>query len=409
MSPAISGPAKFLNRFIAGRSVNFSCTRFVFSNAHASVAVEPSSSVTYEKLADPFSGLSTQIDEMHQKLRPSSEQLDERDEFILRLQRSIDRVVDGAVVLPFGSAVNGFWSPNSDIDVCVQLAGCRRRADQVNALRKVANALHSISSHFIEPRFGARVPIIHWAPRRPGYLACDISVNNNLAVVNSRLVGAYCRIDPRMAPLGMAIKHWAKSRGINDRSRGTLSSFSLLLMLIHFLQHRSPPILPSLQDLALEHNEPLMYLDGADIRFMTDPLAIMDEMRRLECQGANDESLGKLFYEFFRYYGYEYKEGVIGIRDLRSFEIPACSSDRSHFLFIDNPFEVGKDVANVSSSQHVRIRQELRRAKSLIDEKGAKASIEEICSLAKLPTTGTKSAPHPLDPPMQVLGRKKKN
>jgi DNA polymerase sigma len=350
-----------------------------------------------------FTGLSQQIEDMYLKLKPSSEQIDERDEFLLRLQRSVDRVVEGAVVLPFGSALNGFWSPNSDIDVCIQLPGCRRRADQINALRKVANALHSISSHYIEPRFGARVPIIHWAPRRPGYLACDISINNNLAVINSRLVGTYCDIDPRMRKLGMAIKYWAKARGINDRSRGTLSSFSILLMLINFLQHRSPPILPSLQDLALEHNEPLMYLDGADIRFMTDKLAIAEEMDRITNGIGNYEPIGELFYEFFNYYGHQYKQGVIGVRDLRSFDITPPSTDRSLYLYVDNPFEVGKDVANVSPSQHSRIRQEFRRAKALIE---SNSTLELICALEKTPPVATKTKAHPLDPPYQILGKR---
>lgn len=348
--------------------------------------------------------LSTQIEVLHKKLKPTHEQLEEKSEFLLRLQRSIDNVLDGAVVAPFGSAVNGFWSPNSDIDVCIQLAGCRRKADQVNALRKIANALHAISSHYIEPRFGARVPIIHWAPRRTGYLACDISINNNLAVINSRLIGTYCSIDPRMAPLGMAIKHWAKARGINDRSRGTLSSFSLLLMLVHFLQHRTPPILPSLQDLALELNEPLMYLDGADVRFMRNPAAISAEMTRITDGAPNNESLGELFYEFFKYYGYEYKQGVIGVRDLRQFDLPAMA-DRSTYLVVDNPFEVGKDVANVNPSQHARIRQEFRRAKSLMDESGD-VSLASICAIAEVPPIAAKGSSHPLDPPAQILGRK---
>lgn len=347
--------------------------------------------------------LSAQIQNLHGKLKPSSEQLEEKSEFLMRLQRSIDNVMDGAVVAPFGSAVNGFWSPNSDIDVCIQLAGCRRKADQVNALRKIANALHAISSHYIEPRFGARVPIIHWAPRRSGYLACDISINNNLAVMNSRLIGTYCSIDPRIAPLGIAIKHWAKARGINDRSRGTLSSFSLLLMLVHFLQHRTPPILPSLQDLALELNEPLMYLDGADVRFMRNPEAISAEMARITDGKLNSESLGELFYEFFKYYGYEYKQGIIGVRDLRQFDLPSMT-DRSTYLVVDNPFEVGKDVANVNPSQHGRIRQEFRRAKSLMDE-SCDVSLASICAIAEVPTVASKFKSHPLDPPPQILGR----
>lgn len=345
--------------------------------------------------------LSNQISDATGRILPSKEQIDEKDAFLERMQRSIETILDGAVVAPFGSVVNGFWSPNSDIDVCIQTPGCRTRAAQIQALRKVAASLHSISTHYIEPRFGARVPIIHWAPRKPGYLACDISVNNNLAVINSRLIGAYCSIDPRMQPLGIVVKSWAKARGINDRSRGTLSSFSLLLMLIHFLQRRSPPILPSLQDLALELNEPLIYLQGSDIRFISDKQAIESEMHRLRNGSQNEESLGQLLYEFFRYYGFEYKNGVVGIRDLRQFQSDEANAGSAEMYVVDNPFEVGKDVANVSPSQYSRIRQEFRRANSLIYDG---ATLSEICARAEvLLAAGT----HPLDPPVQNLGKPK--
>jgi len=343
-------------------------------------------------------------------LMPSPEQIEEKDLFLSRFQQTVEGVLEGAVVSPFGSAVNGFWSPNSDIDVCVQIPGCRTRGSQVEALRKIASCLHSISTHYIEPRFGARVPIIHWAPRKEGYLACDISINNNLAVVNSRLVGAYSNIDDRMIYLGMALKHWAKLRGINDRSRGTLSSFSIVLMLIHFLQKRNSPILPSLQDLALELNESPSYCLGSDVRFMSDPRIIEQEMQRLQgARGPNMDSLGQLLHDFFRYYGHEYKQGIIGIRDLRAFHSVSGNSNdelsKPVYLVVDNPFEVGKDVANVSPNQHSRIRQEFRRAASMIQ---TGATFDEVCN-ANHPTTVSgpgRNLPgaHPLDPPIHSLG-----
>jgi len=45
-----------------------------------------------------------------------------------------------------------------------------------------------------------------------------------------------CVVDWRLAPLVLFIKHWAKVQGINDASQGTVSSYSLVLMVIHYLQ-----------------------------------------------------------------------------------------------------------------------------------------------------------------------------
>ncbi|KAF4756634.1 hypothetical protein FOZ62_013328, partial [Perkinsus olseni] len=214
------------------------------------------------------------------------------------------------------------------------------------------------------------------------------------AVVNSRLIGAYMEIDPRLRPLGIAVKYWCKARGINDRSRGTLSSFSLILMMIHFLQRQPAPVLPSLQDLALQHNMPPLYVQGVDCRFATDSKMITEELDYL-CKdngGRNTESVGFLLHEFFRYYGYMYKFGNIAIRDVVAASGPqskVASPSAGVYLFVDNPFEVGKDVANVLPNQHTRLRQELRRAQQML-AKGV--SFFEMCQQTTLETAKAATA-----------------
>ena len=45
-----------------------------------------------------------------------------------------------------------------------------------------------------------------------------------------------CLADQRVPILGIIIKQWAKLQGINDASKGTLSSYTLVLMVIRYLQ-----------------------------------------------------------------------------------------------------------------------------------------------------------------------------
>jgi DNA polymerase sigma len=78
---------------------------------------------------------------------------------------------------------------------------------------------------------------------------CDISVHNALALANTRLLYLYGEIDPRVRALAYIIKHWAKRRHINSPLDGTLSSYGFLLTILHFLQRRPVPLLPSLQQL----------------------------------------------------------------------------------------------------------------------------------------------------------------
>jgi DNA polymerase sigma len=61
----------------------------------------------------------------------------------------------------------------------------------------------------------AKVPIVKiWDPELG--LACDMNVNNTLALENTRMIRVYVEIDPRVRQLMMIIKHWTRRRIIND-------------------------------------------------------------------------------------------------------------------------------------------------------------------------------------------------
>jgi len=66
----------------------------------------------------------------------------------------------------------------------------------------------------------AKVPIVKiWDPELR--LACDMNVNNTLALENTRMVRTYVEIDERVRPLAMIIKYWTKRRILNDAGNST--------------------------------------------------------------------------------------------------------------------------------------------------------------------------------------------
>jgi len=71
----------------------------------------------------------------------------------------------------------------------------------------------------------ARVPIVKMMDPITG-ISCDICINNLLAVANTKLLRDYAQIDDRLRQLAFIVKHWAKSRGVNETYRGTLSSYA---------------------------------------------------------------------------------------------------------------------------------------------------------------------------------------
>lgn len=65
----------------------------------------------------------------------------------------------------------------------------------------------------------AKVPIVKiWDPELG--LACDMNVNNTLALENTRMVRTYIDTDPRVRELAMIVKYWTRRRIVNDA--GTL-------------------------------------------------------------------------------------------------------------------------------------------------------------------------------------------
>jgi len=64
----------------------------------------------------------------------------------------------------------------------------------------------------------------------------DFSCDNRTAMLNTQLLQAYVRIHPAVQNLALFVKLWAKAHGVLGAPQGNLSSFSLTLMVIYFMQ-----------------------------------------------------------------------------------------------------------------------------------------------------------------------------
>ncbi|KAI0135181.1 hypothetical protein F4814DRAFT_400106 [Daldinia grandis] len=146
-------------------------------------------------------------------------------------------------------------------------------------------------------------------PKNGVGVQCDINFSAHLALQNTLLLRCYSYTDPRVRPMVLFVKHWAKARGINTPYRGTLSSYGYVLMVLHYLVNVAVPfVCPNLQQLApADPNLPAEDLGnvttckGWSVRFWRDE----EEIQRLAHQGhlnQNQESLGSLLRGFFEYY-----------------------------------------------------------------------------------------------------------
>ncbi|KAF3835533.1 hypothetical protein F7725_028091, partial [Dissostichus mawsoni] len=212
----------------------------------------------------------------------------------------------------FGSSKNGFGFRDSDLDICMTLEG-HDTAEMLNCKEIIEGLAKVLKKHTglrnILPITTAKVPIVKFEHRQSG-LEGDISLYNTLAQHNTRMLAAYAALDLRVQFLGYTMKVFAKRCDIGDASRGSLSSYAYILMVLYFLQQRQPPVIPVLQEIFDGNTVPQRMVDGWNAFFCDDP----EDLRRLP--QPNTESVGELWLGLLRFYTeeFDFKEHVISIR-----------------------------------------------------------------------------------------------
>lgn len=64
-------------------------------------------------------------------------------------------------------------------------------------------------------------------------------------MANSDLLRCYMSLDPRVPQLVFIVRAWARAKGLTVGKQ--LSNYALTLIVLYFLQMRTPPVIPSLQ------------------------------------------------------------------------------------------------------------------------------------------------------------------
>lgn len=72
----------------------------------------------------------------------------------------------------------------------------------------------------------------------------------SIAIRSSELLYIYGCLDSRVRALVFTIRCWARVHGLTNSAPGTwITNFSLTMMVMFFLQRRSPPVIPTLDQL----------------------------------------------------------------------------------------------------------------------------------------------------------------
>ncbi|XP_051803116.1 terminal uridylyltransferase 4 [Acanthochromis polyacanthus] len=279
------------------------------------------------------------------ELSPIHAEQQKREQILAGLERFIRKEYnEKAQLCLFGSSKNGFGFRDSDLDICMTLEG-HETAEKLNCKEIIEGLAKVLKKHTglrnILPITTAKVPIVKFEHRQSG-LEGDISLYNTLAQHNTRMLATYAALDPRVQFLGYTMKVFAKRCDIGDASRGSLSSYAYILMVLYFLQQRQPPVIPVLQEIFDGKTVPQRMVDGWNAFFCDD----LENLRQhLSEQQPNTESVGELWLGLLRFYTeeFDFKEHVISIRQrkrLTTFE----KQWTSKCIAIEDPFDLNHNL-----------------------------------------------------------------
>ncbi|KAL3998386.1 Cid1 poly A polymerase family protein [Acanthocheilonema viteae] len=211
-----------------------------------------------------------------------------------------------------GSSLNGFGTNSSDMDLCLMITNkdLDQRTDAVVVLNMIQSALAETKWVSHMQLILAKVPILRIRFYEPFTdITVDLNANNSVAIRNTHLLCYYSSFDWRVRPLVSVVKEWAKRRDINDANRSSFTSYSLVLMVIHYLQcGLKQPILPSLQVVY-----PKRFSASADVR----SLNVSSHLDPPPGWVTNETiTLGELLIGFLEYYAFkfDYLKDAISVR-----------------------------------------------------------------------------------------------
>ena len=213
------------------------------------------------------------------------------DALIKNVTNSVNKALPYYEVNLYGSHATNLCLPWSDLDVVLIK---RQNGNNISSIQTTFDNSSLLSKLFENIRnepwvkdckliSKASVPIIKlFAIEQYNNMSIDISIQdeNHFGLKCVELVKNYIKEYKSLKPLVLAIKNILKRANLNDPYKGGISSYGLILMIVYFLQG--------------------LKLSGVDIS-----------------PGENNCNLGKLFFNFLKFYGltFETNKTIIKIND----------------------------------------------------------------------------------------------
>ncbi|KAL2558050.1 Nucleotidyltransferase family protein [Forsythia ovata] len=307
-------------------------------------------------------------------INPSREDWTVRFHIIAELRAVVESIENlrGATVEPYGSFASDLFTKWGDLDISIELPngsyisspGKKHKqsllGDVLKALRRKGGwrKLQFISN--------ARVPILKFEGRYN--ISCDISINNLIGQMKSKLLFWINGIDGRFRDLVLLVKEWSKSHNINDPKSGTLNSYTLSLLVAFHFQTLEPAILPPLRDIYPGNMiDDLTGVRAVAEKRIEETCAVnINRIKSERSRLINRSSLSELFIsflaKFFEICSSASAQGVSPYAgQLEDIDSNMRWLPRTYALFVEDPFERPVNTARtVGRNQLMKILEAVR-------------------------------------------------
>ncbi|KAK8228500.1 hypothetical protein BKA81DRAFT_293539 [Phyllosticta paracitricarpa] len=187
--------------------------------------------------------LHKEIIDFYEYVKPHEIEQTVRLELIDRISNILEASFPTATVCSFGSFASGLYLPTADMDlVLVSRQFISNGMPQVGQSRKQLYRIASLLERggvtqpgTTEVIAGARVPIIKLVDRVTG-LKVDMSFENNTGIVANGTFQEWKAQYPAMPIIATLVKQFLAMRNLNEVFSGGLGGFSVICMVVHFLQ-----------------------------------------------------------------------------------------------------------------------------------------------------------------------------
>ncbi|KAM6169423.1 terminal uridylyltransferase 7 [Rhynchocyon petersi] len=323
--------------------------------------------------ASQIDAIGLAIDKVVQECGLHNENLEQRLGIKHIMENVFQNKLPGCSLRLYGSSCSRFGFKNSDVNVDIQFPAIMSQPDVLLVVQECLKKSDSFLD--VDADFHARVPVVVCKEKQSGLL-CKVSAGNENACLTTNHLTALGKLEPKLIPLVIAFRYWAKLCSIDRPEEGGMPPYVFALMAIFFLQQRKEPLLPaylgswiegfSLNKLGNFNLKEVKadsvvweYADAAtgDADPATDKL--LREPRGqvpliFDFNHQTSVPVGQLWVELLRFYALEFNlaDLVINIRVKESVSRESKDWPKKR-IAIEDPYSVKRNVARTLNNQPV--------------------------------------------------------